>query len=241
MLYANDPLPLYRQLYDRLRQDIENRRLVIGAKLPSERQLAAEYGISRLTARKALSLLQQAGYISAHQGKGSFVIRDQVRGEPALLGFTETAIKHGLKPSSRVLKRTVLPASPAIAEQLDIPVNSKVILIKRLRLVDDRPVALDTSYLPYDLCQQILDFDLEQHSLYATLERRLHIHLQHAEQMTEAILGDETILRLLKLSSPAALMRIKRRSFSEEGRVVEYTGVVLSDQYLKTDLHRYRI
>ncbi|MGC9522615.1 MAG: GntR family transcriptional regulator [Anaerolineae bacterium] len=73
MLYANSPIPLYRQLYYQLREAIEDGELEVGNRLPSERQLAAEYGISRLTARKAVTLLRKEGYVRAHQGRGSFV------------------------------------------------------------------------------------------------------------------------------------------------------------------------
>lgn len=73
MLYANSPTPLYRQLYRQFLVAIDTGKLPAGRKLPSERRIAAEYGISRITARKALSLLIEEGYVVAHQGKGTFV------------------------------------------------------------------------------------------------------------------------------------------------------------------------
>ena len=73
MLRADSPVPLYVQLYNQIRTDIEQGSLQMGRQLPSERQLAADYGISRLTARKALSLLREEGMISARRGRGSFV------------------------------------------------------------------------------------------------------------------------------------------------------------------------
>ena len=73
MLRANSPIPLYVQLYNQLRNAIDEGSFQTGKQIPSERRLAAEYGISRLTARKALSRLREEGYVSAHQGKGSFV------------------------------------------------------------------------------------------------------------------------------------------------------------------------
>ncbi|MBN1246987.1 MAG: GntR family transcriptional regulator [Anaerolineae bacterium] len=73
MLRANSQIPLYMQLYRQLRSEIEQGALQLGGQLPSERQLAADYGISRLTARKALSMLREEGVISARRGRGSFV------------------------------------------------------------------------------------------------------------------------------------------------------------------------
>jgi DNA-binding GntR family transcriptional regulator len=73
MLYANNTIPLYRQLYRHFRKAIATGELRVGEKLPSERQLAADYGISRITARKAMDILKQEGYICAFQGRGAFV------------------------------------------------------------------------------------------------------------------------------------------------------------------------
>ena len=73
MLRANSSIPLYMQLYRQIRSEIEQGSLGFGGQLPSERQLAADYGISRITARKALSMLREEGIISARRGRGSFV------------------------------------------------------------------------------------------------------------------------------------------------------------------------
>jgi hypothetical protein len=73
-LQAESAMPLYQQLYTHLQQSIEQGTLEVGAQLPSERRIATECGISRLTARKAFQLLAQQGYVVTHQGKGSYVM-----------------------------------------------------------------------------------------------------------------------------------------------------------------------
>ena len=79
MLQANSPVPLYRQLYHHLRQAIEKGEFEVGRQLPSERKLAADHGISRLTARRAFDILRQEGYVRAYQGKGCFVTHSTSR------------------------------------------------------------------------------------------------------------------------------------------------------------------
>jgi DNA-binding GntR family transcriptional regulator len=74
MLQANSPVPLYEQLYEKLRADVEEGRLAVGRQLPSERQLAADYGISRMTIRRALDRLEQEGLVRVFHGRGSFVV-----------------------------------------------------------------------------------------------------------------------------------------------------------------------
>lgn len=94
ILHATSPVPLYRQLYCHLRNAIENGHYQVGSRLPSERQLAAEYGISRLTARKALQLLHLHGYVEPKQGKGSFVVRIHPRRKEGRITHTPEVLVH---------------------------------------------------------------------------------------------------------------------------------------------------
>lgn len=234
MLYANSPEPLYKQLYHQLRDAIEDGAYEVGHKLPSERRLAAEYGISRLTARKAVSLLRQEGYVTAYQGKGSFVTKSQPDAfHPAVLkSFTEVMREQGKTPSSELLDLAVVTADEELATELHLDPGDKVIMIRRLRLGDGQPVAIDTVYLSYDRCFNILQLDLADRSLYHTLEDRLNIRLHHAKQTIEAVLGSEKTLQLLDLEMPAAVMHMKRQTFDAQGRVVEYTSVIYrGDRY----------
>jgi len=113
MLQANSPVPLYRQLYYQLRRAIEEGEFEVGRKLRSERQLAADYGISRLTARRAFDILRQEGYVRAYQGKGCFVAHSasHIHDSAAVEGFNAATIRRGMTPTSRVLSCSVVPAN----------------------------------------------------------------------------------------------------------------------------------
>ena len=234
MLYANSLEPLYKQLYHQLRDAIEDGAYEVGHKLPSERRLAAEHGISRLTARKAIKLLRQEGYVTAYQGRGSFVARSQPDEiHPAILkSFTEVMCEQGKTPASEILDVGIVPADAEIAGKLHIEPGDKVVMIQRLRLGDGQPVAVDTSYLRYALCGDVLHVDLESESLYRVLEEELGIPLHHAKQTIEATLGSRITLKWLGLEVPAAVMHMKRQTFDDRGRVVEYCSVIYrGDRY----------
>lgn len=224
MLFANSPVPLYKQLYDQLRQSIESGKFDVGNRLPSERQLAAEFGISRLTARRALGLLQQDGYIHAHQGKGSYVVRSQPRTQrhTKLQGFTEVILRRGMQPSRRVVSCDVIAVNGEVAHSLGVKDNDQAVKIRRLHLANGMPVALFTSYLPYPLCAPVLNRDLEQHSLYRMLEEELHIHLAYADHTSQKVLERSGDLHFLNLEPPATVIQLKRKTCDDSGRVVEY-------------------
>lgn len=228
MLYANSPVPLYKQLYSQLRDAIEGGEFETGRRLPSERQLAAEYGVSRLTTRRALDLLQQNGYVRAYRGRGSFVAHSPHTAlEPVpAQGFREATRRQGLTARSRVLSQSVVRVSGDVARYLQIRDLQPAIKLRRLRLVDDTPIALDTAYLSYPLCAPLLQVDLERCSLYRSLEEEVKITLAYAYQTLRRTLGQSNDLRLLGLKPPATLVQLRRQTYDGNGQVVEYVEVL---------------
>ena len=243
MLYANSPEPLYKQLYHKLRDAIEDGAYEVGHKLPSERKLAARHGISRLTARKAISLLRQEGYVTAYQGRGSFVAKSQpneIQPVP-LKSFSEMMREQGKTPSSKILKLGVITVAEGVAAKLHVNPDDRAIVIRRLRLGDGQPVAVDTTYLRYTLCVGILSMDVRNHSLYQILEEQLNIHLNHARQTIEAILGSQQTLNLLDLDMPAAVMHLQRQTLDDRGRVVAFSRILYRGDRYNLDLPLTRI
>ena len=238
MLQANSPVPLYRQLYHHLRQAIEDGEFEVGQKLSSERKIAADHGISRLTARRAFDILKQEGYVRAYQGKGCFVAHSasHIYDGPAVEGFNAATIRRGMTPTSRILSCSVVPANSEVASHLQIEKCEKTVRIRRLRLCNDIPAALDTAYLPYPMCKSLLDIDLEKQSLYRSLEMQLHIRLAHAKQTIRPTLGKDNDLALLGLRAPATVLQLHRETYDSQGQVIEFVDAVYrNDQY---DLHQ---
>ncbi len=224
MLYANSPIPLYKQLYRQFRQAIDEGELPVGEKLPSERKVAADYGISRITARKAYDILRQEGYVRAFQGKGAFVAQSLTHAynHTPVRGFSEVILTMGMTPSSKVLSCDVVPVNSEIAHHLNVGNLDQAIKIRRLRLANGVPMALESTYLSYPLCAPILKVNLEKSSLYRTLREVAGIRLDHADQSLQCILTSDRDIQLLSLVPPSAVVKLKRRTYDVGGHIVEY-------------------
>lgn len=232
MLRANSPVPLYKQLYRQLREAIERGEFEIGNKLPSERQMAANHGISRITVRKAFNILKQEGYIRAYQGKGCYIANahTESRNGIPLQGLSELMLERGMMPTSQLLSRGVVPATSTVAQHLGIPTYEKAIRIRRLRFANEVPMAIHTAYLPYPLCSPLLDIDLEKHSLYRVLEEITGVRLAYADQTLQPILGCDNDLPLLGMKPPAAVLQLERDTYDAEGQPIEYLSAIYRDE-----------
>ncbi|MFP4343117.1 MAG: GntR family transcriptional regulator [Anaerolineales bacterium] len=222
-LDANSKVPLYEQLHHRLRTLILAGTLRTGETLPSERNLAAKYGISRQTVRKALQMLLQEGLIYTRPGAGIFVAPRRKHSSLKLLGFAEEMEGYGLVYTTRVLRRETIEADRTIAAQLALRMGTKVHVLERLRLLNDfLPVGIALTYTPYDCCPHLLEHDFSKFSLYTILEQELHVQLAHAEQTVSARLATPRECELMQLESPAALLTLERLTFDTHEQRVEY-------------------
>ena len=217
------PLPRYYQLKEILREKIRGGQWAAGGPIPSERELAQEYGLSRMTARQAVAELAREGLLYRLQGKGTFVGRPRITQQLMVLtGFSQDMAARGWRPGARVLEQHMEPATPAVAARLRIPEGRLVFYACRLRLSDDEPLALESIHLSFPGCAGLLAADLAADSLYALLQERFDLQLRDAEQEIEAGLADATEARRLSVEPGAALLRMRRTTFSTAGAVVEY-------------------
>lgn len=203
------PMPLYFQLADAIEQQIASGSLRPGDRLPSERDLAQDAGISRMTARQALTYLADRGAIDIRHGVGTFVAQPKITSDPLhLLGFTEQMMAIGGTVSSTVLAQDVISAAPSIAAVLAIGSGDPVVRIQRLRSLNDTPMLLETSFFPHRLCAGIETVDLSHRSLYATLDLDYGVRLTHAQQSVEAIAANaaESVLFGMEPGSPMLLL-----------------------------------
>ncbi len=237
------PDPLYLQLKDTLSADIRAGNYRSHERLPSERELALRYNVSRMTVRQALLELAHDGAIYTRVGKGTFVaapkIAQQLR---TLTGFTQDERNRGGHPASRVLEAAVVEASPHVAAVLRLPPGAQVNLLVRVRLSDDLPVAVERAYLSCALCPDLLRHDFSAESLYDVLENAYGLALVEAEQSFEAALAEPNELRLLELTPPAAVLRMNRLTFTHHNVPVEYvSSTYRGDRYKFTStLHPKR-
>lgn len=180
----------YRQLADALRHGV----FEPGSRLPAERALAAQFGVSRMTLRNALNRLADEGVLESVLGSGWFVT-PQVVGEPpsVLQTFTEMAAARGLHATSRVVTQRVRPASLVEADQLRTAPASAVLELVRLRGMDDILICLDTAVLPLSVAAALVDVDLADRSLYGELEERCGVRIERSSYSVRAEVADRQL------------------------------------------------
>lgn len=226
LLEKNTPLPLYFQLQEVVRRDIESGKLKPGAQLPSEGELCRLYGVSNATVKRALSDLVHHHLLYRIRGKGTFVAEPKIQKDPRRIqSFTEEMRTLGFLVSSRVLEARVIPADAAIAVKLQVTEDEPVTLIRRLRHASDRPITLQSSYVPVTQCPNLLQEDLSG-SLYDVM-RRHGVRPERAQEIYSAAALDHEEAELLgiKVGSPA--LRCERTTRDSNGQVIEFVESVL--------------
>jgi GntR family transcriptional regulator len=220
-------LPRYYQLKEIMREKITLGEWQPGDLIPSERELGEQYGISRMTARQAITELVNEGLFYREQGKGTFVNRHKITQQLIrLTGFTEDIKARGQRPGTRVLSAQMIPADEILAERLRIKEGLQIFCLQRLRLADDEPLAIETSCLSFIGCERLLEEDLATNSLYRLLENKYGLPLLQAEQELEAgLLGPDEAL-LLKIPIGSAALYTRRTTYTERDQPIEYARSV---------------
>lgn len=199
----------YEQARVALQELIEAERYRPGSLLPSERSLSESLGVSRLTLRRALAQLHENGMLTrSEQGRG-WRVRDHRVGEPPnkLLGFTEMARLRGFTPSADLLYRRERPALLDEAEALGVVPGMPILEVRRLRRLDNVPIAIDRSLLPLSRLPWLRELDLAVHSLHGALQdhgvlptvARVEVSVQDATPEEAGHLGLEPGRGLLRL------------------------------------------
>src|SRR5829696_7494430 len=162
----------YVQIEEELAERIRTGVLRPGDRIPAERELAEQMQVSRMTVRQALGRLADRGLLVRERGRGTFVSEPKlIQSLSRLNGFYQQMVSLGILPSSRLLSGQLVLASAAVARVLDVRVAAPLYKVVRVRLGGGVPLALETSYFPARLVPGLLDFDLEQHSIYRLMER----------------------------------------------------------------------
>lgn len=216
--------PLHRQISIAIEAAIAAGELAPGERLPSERELAASFGVNRLTLRQALAGLERRRLIRRAVGRrgGTFITEPPIeRDLTSFAGFSEQARRHGVIASAVVLEAERVKASDAVAGELEIEPGAPVFHIERLRRAAGQAAARESSSFPAQRFPGLLDEPLDG-SLYDLLTRRFGIRPCHGRESLEPISADRETARLLDVSRGAPLLRVERVAFDEAGIPVEF-------------------
>lgn len=197
-----------------------SRKIPEGTRLPSERALSQEFGVSVVTLRHALSLLEQAGWIRKVAGSGSYVTRPTVLMGPSLTSFTEDMKSRGLAPSSLVLRAETLQSNSEISKHLSVRPGTQVFLLERVRYADGEAICHEIGVLPDQYGQLLESADLEG-SIHATLADR-GIFVQTAQRSVRAVVASDRESQLLELPSRSPLLEIADVFYDSFGSPMHY-------------------
>lgn len=214
--------PLYRQLASSLRDGIESGALRPGDPLPTEQSLSHDLGLGVSTVRSAYALLVKEGLVARRRGRGTFVAKARLdRRLTSLYNFSAEIRASGRVPSSKVLAFEVVEAGREAAGALGLEGADKVYRIRRLRLADQIPLLIETSYVPTSICPGLREESLTG-SLYEEMERCMGAHLVRAVEKHDAVSLDDRDARDLGRPAGAAALRITRLTFNSRGEACEY-------------------
>jgi GntR family transcriptional regulator len=209
-----------RQVADVIRQQIL-RGVYDECPLPDERLLGQEFGASRNSVREALDLLRSDGLIERHQGIGTVVVaRKYAHGLDRLMGLAETLHEHGTI-TNEVRTASQVPAPRVVAARLQLDEGATVVYIERLRWLNDLPLSLDLTYLPFDIGEPLLAEDLRNQDIFGLIECAHGRALGGADIGMEAVNADPHSAAILQVPRGSALLLVERLSHFTCGRPVD--------------------
>jgi GntR family transcriptional regulator len=234
---AEASVTLYARIKDELRALIRDGTYKPLDQLPSESDMTARFGVSRITVRQALGDLQNEGVIFKVQGKGSFVARPKTDQDLSRLqGFAEAMSDSGHVAKNRVLSFRKLAADAYVAGKLRLEEGTEVCQILRLRFVDSEPISVDISYVSAELGDRLKKADLATRDIFLIFEHDYGIKLGNAELSIEATTVADDVAGHLRLDAGAPILRIERTTFTAAGQPLDFEYL-----FYRGDAFRYHL
>lgn len=230
-------VPLYHQIYLQLREEITSGERGHGTRMPTEQELSAQFNVSRITARRALDELAENHLVERKRRVGTLVtFRSPVKPiqgdiEQAL----DTLLSFGRSTKVKLLEVEKVPARPPIDEALEVPVNTEILRVVRVRWTEDNPVGYFISYIPASLGVRMTRSALSSTPMLALLEEA-GVHIGSARQTISATLADATLAPALQVDIGSPILRVSRTVLDTNGKPVQH----ILAQY-RPDLYQIRL
>lgn len=232
MLDKNSYIPIYIQIEDIIKDRILANEYKIGDVIPSERELSAQFDVSRMTVRQSITNLVNDGLLFREKGRGTFVAKPKLE-QPlqGLTSFTEDMRARNMVPSSHILHFEKIIPSIDITRELQLELGEEVFYVIRIRHADDTPMAIERTYIPVKIYPQ-LDADKLSGSWYSLIENAFQQKIGNAIQLMEAAIVTKEDSKFLQIAQTAPVLIIKRTSYLQDGTPFELVrSVYRADRY----------
>jgi len=220
-------IPRYIQIREILRQEILDGRLQAGEQLPSEHELAAQHGVSRMTLRKAIEDLVDASLLYKRHGVGTFVSQTQFeRDHTRLTDFFENCRQSGRVPSARLLDYEIVPAPARVAEALQLEEGAPLIRLKTIRSIDGLPTTIHDAYLPAERFPMLREADpdelkLESRHVWQLIEA-CGFRVDRVMERLEARPANRWVSTLLEVEAGSPILYGERVLYADDGEPLKF-------------------
>jgi GntR family transcriptional regulator, N-acetylglucosamine utilization regulator len=229
--------PLYLQIQEYIAEQIESGSLQPESRIPSERELSNELGVSRMTVRRALTELVNEGLLERVHGAGTFVAKPKVEyAASELVSYSDAIRSRGFQVTRQLLEFDEVPASRRMAERLQVQIGHSLYRVVLLCLANRMPVILERAFFPCERCPDLHEYDLEKTSIYDLLVEAYKIQVTHIDQTIESITASDIVARQLRVDEGFPLLMVTRVVSRQE----DSKPVLFSQDLLRGDYARVR-
>ncbi len=221
-------VPRYHRIAEALRERIRAGELAAGARLDNQRQLAKSFGVTLMTLRQALELLEREHLITRRHGLGTFVAAPSIDYDILQLRrFAGDLSAKGERVATRLLGTRFAAADRRVAEALRLAGRPRVLVLERLRLVDEHPMSLQRSFLPSPLGDEVIRADLALTPLHQVLEFKLGVVITRASETVSAVRLGRREARDLGCRAGQPAFESERVSYDAGGAPVVFDRVFI--------------
>lgn len=205
----------------------------VGDKLPSERKLAEQFQVQRLTVRSALQILIQKRIITSKERKGYFVQQKRIPVDLKEFKSTSNLMEDlGIERQMKLLEFELTEVTNQLSGRMMLPVGTKIIRVKRLRFKKDKPISFEKSHLVYEWVRGLKEKDIENHSMYQVIRDKFNISIAHSNQKVTVVYANELESELLKVRLLQPLMKYQGLVYDKQERLIEFfENTMLIDEF----------
>ncbi|PLR83569.1 GntR family transcriptional regulator [Bacillus canaveralius] len=224
-------IPLYKQVEQVLEEKLTSGKWAVGSQLPSEQELSDLFDVSKITVKRAIIELVNKGYLFRQRGKGTFVLGSVKEQDiNSFISLTTETEEH----PHELISFSIEDASCEIAEKLNVQNKSQIIKLKRIKVVDSEPMALEYTYLPYAKCSDLSPEDINNDLVYNILKNKFNIALGRAKLFINPYIVRNEKAKLLQVEPGTPVFEWERFTYTKQEEIIEY-----SKFYVRQDKETY--